>query len=240
MDIQTASALPTPGNRCGHDPWEPRFYRPSPRLDGARLPKFIERAIEACKRIYSAPRLIPTLALPHTKRQRRSERREALAALAGALVQYMDIETLVVGRPGEKGVNGLTMEELAQLSGLTLRRAERAMADLVRAGVVKVYPICEKNEAGDYKGRAALRTISKHFFGLLGLGSWLERERKAAYKRKRARTFSSREAAAKAGLCLEAAKQMLQGCRTPQEKAAMVRAALDGALTDPPGAPPGR
>lgn len=108
------------------------------------------------------------------------------------------------------------------------------MSDMVRAGLVRVFPICEKNEAGEYKGRAAIRTLSKHLFGLLGLGSWLARERKRSYKRKRVQAAPTQEARARAGLALDLARAALEGKTTTQERMAVLREALAGNLAAPP------
>ncbi|MCW8917473.1 MAG: replication protein RepA [Gammaproteobacteria bacterium] len=200
------------GNRCGHVPAEPRFYAASPRLDGVTFPKIIQKAMNKITEFYRKPRLIPTLARTtgrtDPRRQKRSERREACIAMLGALLQYTDLETLRIGRPGDDGFNGIRMLQLAELAGLTLRRAERAYSDLVRAGLVKTHPIAEKQADGSYKGLAAIRTLSEHLFGVLGLGTWLTRERKRAYNRNRIRKPRPVQAA-RAGLQLAAARESL-------------------------------
>ena len=231
-----APCLAMPGNGCGHDPAQPRFYAASPRLDSARLPKIITRTIEALERIFTEPGLIPTLAAANqSERQQRSERREAVAALLGALVQYTDLTTLKVGRPGPDGTAGLRMVELADLAGLSLRRAERAMHDLKAAGLVRVHPIAEKQEDGSYTGLAAIRTISKHLWGVLGMGAWLSRERKAAHKR--GRTKADPVSQARAGLALQMARDAIDGKLSPREQFQRAREALNRA--NRPGAPPG-
>jgi len=69
------------------------------------------------------------------------------------------------------------------LSGLGGRRAERAIADLVEAGLVTVHPLCQRKDDLTFKGYAAIRTISATVFALFGLGRWLPHEREKATAR---------------------------------------------------------
>lgn len=223
------------GNRCGHVPAAPRFYATSPRLDGIQFPKIIDKALDKITEFYQRPALIPTLAkstrsTDRHARQKRSERREACISLLGALLQYTDLVTLRIGRPGDDGFNGIRMEQLADLAGLTLRRAERAYADLVRAGLVKTHPIAEKQADGSYKGLAAIRTLSKHLFGVLGLGTWLERERKRAHRRNQ-ESKPRPVQAARAGLAMAAARESLGKGATPRQHLDALKAGLSA---DPP------
>jgi hypothetical protein len=65
--------------------------------------------------------------------QQRSERRE------GCLIHYLDLLTLRVGIPQDDGsFGGIGLEWIAELSGMGLRRVERATHDLVAAGIVVV------------------------------------------------------------------------------------------------------
>lgn len=96
----------------------------------------------------------------------------------------MDMVTYRVAIPGENGGMGLTMPYLAKLTGLGERRAERAIHDLKKAGIITVHPICKKLEDATYKGFAAIRAVSKHFFTALGLLDWLKHEQRKATERK--------------------------------------------------------
>lgn len=84
-------------------------------------------------------------------------------------------------------MQGFTEKSLVRMTGLGLRRLERAMEDLVSMGLVKVHPRSEKHEDGRYKGLAAIRTISMKFFDLIGLGSKVRKERKKASQRRHER-----------------------------------------------------
>jgi hypothetical protein len=83
-----------------------------------------------------------------------------------------------VGTPQKDGTfRGMTMEMIAQRGGISLSRAERAMADLTRIGYVKVFQRHEKLKEL-YIGLPAVRTISIRLFRALGLEEMLEAARK--------------------------------------------------------------
>jgi len=192
----------------GHDKENPAFYRPPDRLAKVGFPRIITKCIEKLESYYHNPSLIPSLSRLNLTRQQRSERREACVAMLQAMIQYLDITTLRVVRPRNAGGwYGVKMVELAGLAGLNLRRAERACHDLVASGIVKVFPIAEKIEAG-YRGSPAIRTISKHLFNALSLGTWLDRERARAYKRTKG-PRQGQESRGKMGLYLESIKSKL-------------------------------
>jgi hypothetical protein len=193
-----AFTVESTGNRCGHDPAHPRFFSPPARH--AARPKIIQRIITAIRGYYHSPSAtLPGLnAANESERQQRSERREACCAILGAILHYTDLVTLRVGIPQADGsMAGLTMETLAKLSGLAhvddsgavvcIRRAERAVADLKAAGILTVHALCERLEDATYRGTAAIRTVSKHLFAALGLGGWLEHERRRAKERAEAK-----------------------------------------------------
>jgi hypothetical protein len=186
-----------PGNNCGHDPDAPRWFEPPKQHT---RPKIISKAIAEIRRYYRAPAAtIPSLNLANgSDRQQRSERREACLAVLGALLHYLDLVTLRVGIPQtDTTFAGISMPFIAEKSGLTLRRSERAVRDLVTAGLITVHPLCEKITDTAYKGYAAIRTISAKLFALLGMSARLrhERDRAAARQRKRNRKQEDKQAA---------------------------------------------
>mgnify|MGYP006285007463 FL=1 len=100
----------------------------------------------------------------------------------------MDLVTLRVGIPdNEQRMQGYSAKVLSRMTGLGLRRVERAMRDLVAMGLVTVYARSQKQEDGTFKGFAAIRTISIRFFDLIGLGRKLRKERKKASARRHER-----------------------------------------------------
>lgn len=175
------------GNKCGHSPDKPRQFRPP--KDHRLSPGFINKGIKQFSNYNQNPRLFPTLnAANGSKRQQRSERREAICQLFGAMFHYYDLTTGIIGVPSADGdMKGLTMEFLAEKAEITLRRAERAMHDFKAAGMAFVYPICEKLDDMTYKGYAALRTINIEVFVALGMDEWLGHERRRAVERNKER-----------------------------------------------------
>lgn len=177
------------GNKCGHRPDAPRFFKPPEKH--AKLPLLIRRTQEAIKDYFWKTSVFPNLngVNGSTKRngstrQQRSERREACVELLGCILQFTDLVTLRVGMPQTDGtMKGWHMSTLAELSGLSERRAERAIRDLKKAGFITVHPLCEKLADATYKGFAAIRTVSQHLFAALGLGKWLNQERRKATER---------------------------------------------------------
>ncbi|HSO82278.1 hypothetical protein [Thiocapsa sp.] len=147
--------------------------------------------VERIRAFYDDPQKIPSLASAlfgrkkaaepdgdYTPRQMRSERREACCALLGAIVHYCDLPSLCLSVPQPDGtLLPIRMDTLAERAGLSLRRAERAMRDIVGGGLLTIYPRCELQEDGSYIGRAAIRVVPAAFFGLFGLQARLEHDR---------------------------------------------------------------
>jgi hypothetical protein len=181
------------GNKCGHVPDKPRWFTTPEKH--AHRPGILRRIIQSIRDYYAKPgEILPGLnAVNESDRQQRSERREACVAILGCILHYTDLITLRVGIPQPDGsMAGLTMPFLAELSGLGERRAERAVHDLKAAGIITVYALCQQLDDATYKGFAAIRTVTKHLFTVLGLGAWLEHERRKAQERKNKRTEKKR------------------------------------------------
>jgi len=191
------------GNRCGHDPSSPRFFvQPEKHKD---RPFILRKLAEKIRAYFDDPRLtIPSLDLANGKdRQQRSERREACLAVLGCMIHFLDLVTLRVGIPAQSGFAGLTVPYLAELSGLGVRRTERAIGDLAKAGLITVCPLCQRKDDLTYKGYAAIRTVSAAVFALFGLGRWLPHERgKAAARLKKKRLKQEAAELAKVKLAL--------------------------------------
>lgn len=173
-------------------PDKPRWFEPP---ENHTRPKIISKIICEIQDYYVNPAsTIPSLNLANgSSRQQRSERREACLSVLGCLLHYLDLATLRVGIPQTDGsFMGISMPFIAEKSGLTLKRTERAVRDLVRSGLITVYPLCEKLSDTIYKGYAAIRTISKKLFALFGMGGRLKHERDRASNRQRKRTRKTR------------------------------------------------
>lgn len=165
------------GNRCGHDPHQFRRFKPPSHHHPAILEDARSRIGDCLGDFWG------TLFGGH--RQKRSERREACGVLLSCLIHRMDLVTLRVGIPDkDQRMQGYSAKVLSRMTGLGLRRVERAMRDLVAMGLVTVYARSQKQEDGTYKGIAAIRTISIRFFDLIGLGKKVRKERKKASARR--------------------------------------------------------
>jgi hypothetical protein len=194
------------GNNCGHIPDTPRWFAPPPQHN---RPKIISKIIGAIRLFYRDPTsTIPSLNLANgSNRQQRSERREACISVLGCLLHYLDLVTLRVGIPqADASFQGISMPFIAEKSGLTLKRTERAVRDLVKSGLITVHPLCEKINDTLYKGYAAIRTISAKLFTLFGLSGRLRYERERATERQKKRTRKQeRKAKAKIDLLIAGA-----------------------------------
>jgi hypothetical protein len=197
------------GNRCGHDPEAPRWFAP-PEEHKPR-PGILRKLGEKIRGYYDEPaKTLPSLNLANGKdSQQRSERREGCLGVLGCLIHYLDLLTLRVGIPKEDGsFGGIGMERIAELSGMGLRRVERATHDLVAAGIVIVHPIAKEERPGEFTGLPAIRTISTSLFAAFGLSFWLKHERDKASKRRR-KEKCSEEATGRMDLLLAGARAKL-------------------------------
>jgi hypothetical protein len=158
------------GNRCGHAPDAPRFFnrpdRHKPR------PSILENAIEKLKDVYRRPKkFFGRLATFHPHdRQKRSERREALASVSQVLLHYLELSTLRVGFYADPNkFIPLDLHYIAKKAGISVTRAKRAIADLAKAGYIKVSRQFNKKDDGTFKGLPSIREIAVQFFIDLGI-----------------------------------------------------------------------
>jgi len=164
--------------------------------------------------------VIPSLDLANGSiRQQRSERREACVILLKALLKHTDVASLRVGIPTEDGFLNLTVNYIANQTGMTLKRVERALKDLKAAGLITVSQPRELKPDGTWRGLAAVKAVSKNLFGAFGLQVMLEKERKKASKRLKEKTPKSPEkiititSQARSNLFLQATKSSLHSKR---------------------------
>jgi hypothetical protein len=158
------------GNRCGHVPSEPRFFN-RPDHHKAR-PSVLEKAVERLKDVYRQPKkFFKKLGTFHSNnRQKRSERREAVVSVAQVLLHYLELSTLRVGFHAESlEFIALDLEYIAKKAGISVLRARRALADLIRVGYLKVSRRFDKKENGSFAGFPSIREISIQFFIDLGI-----------------------------------------------------------------------
>lgn len=184
-------------------------------------------------------RHLPTLNVANgSDRQQRLERRIACIELLRAMLKYLDLVSLRVGIPQRAGgFLNITLPFLAKHAGLPVRRAERAMRDLLRAGLVTAQQRTERTEDGGYRGLASLRQLPTALFGAFGLSKWLRHERSKAVMRRyraaaqvakaeREQLLGSR-AQAQATLALGSIVQRLHSRRPPHTSAPAEGSAMD-------------
>lgn len=180
------------GNRCGHVASAPRsFSAPEGHRPRPKILIMLDRAVMD---YYDHPeKTLPSLnAVNHSERRQRSERRESCLLLLRAVIHYTDLSTLKVGVPKSDGsIGSLTLERLSNLTRLGLRRTTRAMRDLRLSGILKVETRCRKTPEGDFRGEAAIKSLSPHVFAIFGLDRWLRHEQRRASERKSRRTLKS-------------------------------------------------
>ena len=157
------------GNWCGHSPSVPRFFV-QPEVHKSR-PKILVWAGEALGRFYNLPGLYlkeVRIQRKSTRRQR-SEAREALSSIAQVMLHYTELASLRVGVPHEtEGFRSLAVDFLAKKAGIGLKRAQRALAVLKRAGYIK---LIERFDIKDdrFIGLAAVKSLTPAFFKACGI-----------------------------------------------------------------------
>ncbi len=168
--------IKTHGNRCGHNKNVlPVFKLPE---NAKKRPPVTALLFKKISNYFSNPKgVLPKLNDARKKRkksgetrQQRSERREACTFLIGAILSRLDLVTMRVGCPvDDKEFVGIKLESLAEIAGISFSRAERAMHDLVKAGLIGVVQKCEKLADGTYRGYAAIRLVSTELFKAFNL-----------------------------------------------------------------------
>lgn len=175
------------GNYCGHSPDAPRLGLVKNVVSvGKSLPGILTELQERVKRYYSKPNTIPSLRNANQSakgRQQRSERREACLLLLVAIVSYTDLVSLRCGVPTKQGFMSLTLNYLVEYTGLHMRRAERAMADLKRANLITCSQPRQLKDDGTYRGLAAVKAVNKLLFTAFGLAERLKHETQRAMDR---------------------------------------------------------
>ncbi|WP_164707471.1 hypothetical protein [Metapseudomonas otitidis] len=147
-------------------------------------PKILQRLQEEVRQYYRSPSRLPSLnAANRSKRQQRSERREACILLLNAILEFTDLTSLRCGVPTSTGFQSLTLAFLARYTGMGERRMERAIADLKFANILTVAQPRQLQEDGSYRGLAAVKAVNSLLFGAFGLLKWLKHERERASER---------------------------------------------------------
>lgn len=194
-----STPLSTIGNRCGHNPINPRFFE-QPQLHKDR-PDVISIAQENVKKFYyHANSWLQSLWLVRgSSRQERSEAREGESIVIGIILHYTELASMRVGVPcHEDGAfKNLSLKFIAQKAGFRkpgdhpdkgIMRVWRVLNRLKMAGYIEVTKRFDKYIDDDgltkYKGLAAVKRLTPKLFTELGIS--LQRlgiKRRAARKR---------------------------------------------------------
>ena len=170
IDYSTRRAgLGREGNWCGHAPLSPRFFQ-KPEQHKER-PKIITWAMDAWNRFYVLPQsYFKELRFNRkSRRQQRSESREAVSSISQVLLHYTELASLRVGIPqASTGFRSLTIEFLAEKAGIGLKRAQRAIKLLVRSGYLKMIERFDLKEER-FIGLAAVKSLTPAFFKACGI-----------------------------------------------------------------------
>lgn len=167
------------GNGCGHDPEKPIMNLAKGMTKSQ--PLVLRLLAERLQDYYWKPNKIPSLNFANgSKRQQRTERRNACYLLMVGLLKFTDITSLRVGFQKTHGFECVTLDFIAKHIGLPKNRVERAHKDLIAAKLISSTERYEKDEDGNYKGLAAVRCVSTRLFELFGLDWMLKKARKRA------------------------------------------------------------
>jgi len=166
------------GNRCGHDPRNPRLDIKNPPADN--YPKIlirITKSHEIGKRIYEYFARYTKTVFGH---QMRSERREAVTIVVAVMCKHMDLASMQVGVPTPNGFYNYSFEKIRAETDLGKSRFQRAIKDIKKCTGFDVNQLYKQDADGSYKGMAAVKKMSMRFFKAIGLGSQMRREQKKA------------------------------------------------------------
>lgn len=187
------------GNFCGHNRLKPTLSYLSENRSGKKdLPRVLTLMIERSQQYFKFPHRLPSLNFANnSKRQQRSERREACLRALSAMLECVDITTLKVGIPEYDGFFYYKNEPLAERARLHPKRFQRALKDLVDAGIVTVTKRVEEklDEDGNpvlddkgnlvYRSLPSIKCISQFLFKAFGLDKALKKERKRTSEKSR-------------------------------------------------------
>lgn len=167
------------GNRCGHIRDRPRQFARPASWDAP--PPWIRKSTERFWDYYHHPERFATLARAPRRRLgkimrrlkiMRSERREACVLMWCAFVHRCHAPSMRVCIRNDydhRKVRGVYLTELAEMAGISLSRATRAIQDLIAVGFVTAHPSAAETEPGRYEGRATIYKLFDGIFTALGL-----------------------------------------------------------------------
>ena len=193
------------GNRCGHDPANPRYISvANPYTDESWTPErrddlghhrkadFFYKSDEYLNQFYHFPRMIPGLGVMDKddgkQRRRRSEWREDVVTVLSVLTHHLELASINwekgfarVGRPTADGFLYYDMEYWLKKTKLSESRLKRAFGKLAELGYITRTRRWVERDKGRFKGLATSTTISLSLYKEMGLLESLKEAAKHAY-----------------------------------------------------------
>lgn len=205
-DIVLSGLTPT-GNRCNHDPKNPRLELDFTHKRRGKLPAILQACIDNLQAYYYDRSILRPLAeldvsdkrVTAGKRSNRSEAREAEVLIITAILESLDITSMLVGVPtGGKFIHRSTYE-LAKMAGLLdpetdepHGRFKRTMSRIRRSGMMETTRTTFKSASGEVRAGIGIKKVSDEFIIMLLGGddkatNRLRRARESHYKATKAR-----------------------------------------------------
>lgn len=200
------------GNRCGHKPDQfaaDLLALPKIKADHGHLPRVLSKNMKRAVDFFNDPNVMRPLGfhrhkhnLDGSKRQVRSENREAVSLLWHAIASTVDLASLRVGHYLKDGQfknysaldlaercgmvrEGLDPDDKTRTKRFPTSRFWRAFKWLKDAGGITVFEQFEDKGNDELRGRPAIKTVSEDFLRLFGSisGGVMKKARAAAYRR---------------------------------------------------------
>ncbi|MGL4507681.1 MAG: hypothetical protein ACRCUF_18325 [Aeromonas sobria] len=196
------------GNRCDHDPKNPRLELDFEPGRKGKLPAVIQQCLDNLREYYFDRSILRPLAeldasdkkVTAGKRSNRSEAREAEVLVISAILHCTDLTSLLVGVPLPNGkfVHRSTYE-LAKMAGLLdpitdepHRRFKRCLSRIRRSGMMETTQARRQDKDGNVRAVVGVKRIDADFITMLMGGTAkdadrLEKARASHYKATKSR-----------------------------------------------------
>ncbi|QIZ02640.1 hypothetical protein AhyVDH1_035 [Aeromonas phage AhyVDH1] len=196
------TGLPLTGNRCDHDPKNPRLDLDCRPARKGSLPAALKKCIENLRAYYYDRSILRPLAeldasdkkVTAGKRSNRSEAREAEVLVISAIIECLDLTSMLVGVPKDGKFIHRSTYELAKMAGLLdpetdepHRRFTRCLSRLRRSGFMETTQARRTCKDGTIKAAVGIKCVDPDFIVMLMGGTpkaaaQLEKARASHYK----------------------------------------------------------
>lgn len=194
--------LQQPRAACQHFKEAPLLYKPAE----AWRPDVCNKLAKRAQDWYEKPRrYLKSIRILNIRRQKRSERREAIKLVIGVLAEYLELCSLRLGTYNKTGefrpltvnfIRDKINQRRSHGEPINIRRVQRALGDLVKAGYLTISRQFRRIALDNFIGLASIRELTPKFFYELGvhhktLYGWREWKRKQLEKKIKAPTWTS-------------------------------------------------